>query len=114
MSLAYKISVRNRERKLRLFLVKMKPSCDSKILDVGYTNKEYSDTDNYFEKHYPYPEKITALGVEDPKEFKTKYKKIKVVRYNGGVFPFKTNEFDICWSNATIEHVGSREKQLFF
>lgn len=90
------------------------PAHNSRILDVGYTDKEYSDTDNYLEKHYPYPDKITALGVEEPEHLADKYKKVKVVKYEGNRFPFKNKEFDICWSNATIEHVGDTSKQIKF
>lgn len=28
--------------------------------------------------------------------------------------PFKDNKFDICYSSATIEHVGSKKEQILF
>ena len=28
--------------------------------------------------------------------------------------PFEDNQFDICYSSATIEHVGSKKEQLLF
>ena len=34
--------------------------------------------------------------------------------YDGKRFPFTDKTFDICWSNAVIEHVGSFEDQLYF
>jgi SAM-dependent methyltransferase len=114
MSFAFKISSFNRKRKWRIFLDLMKPSSSMKILDVGFTEREYGDTMNYIEKHYQYQDKITALGVIEPVEFKKRYPKVHAVKYDGGRFPFADKEFDICWSNAVIEHVGDREKQLSF
>jgi len=37
-----------------------------KVLDVGFLDLEYSSTYNFIEKHYPYPERLTALGVQVP------------------------------------------------
>ena len=38
--------------------------------EVGVANKEHSPVDNFLVKHYPYPEKITALGIGDLSGFK--------------------------------------------
>lgn len=114
MSLAYKISAFNRGRKWETFMREIQPSPEMKVLDVGFSENEYSATDNYLEKHYPYPEMLTALGVDEPKKFKERYPKVKAVQYDGTIFPFEDKQFDICWSNAVIEHVGDRDKQLIF
>lgn len=57
---------------------------------------------------------ITALGIDTPKEFPLRYPSAKVVQYEGSEFPFSNQEFDICWSNAVIEHVGNTERQVLF
>ena len=36
------------------------------------------------------------------------------MQYDGGVFPFKDKEFDVCWSNAVLEHVGGWGEQKLF
>lgn len=113
-SLAYKISAWNRARKWRLFLSELSPSPETKILDVGYNETEYSETDNYLEKHYPHQEMITALGMDDPHQFAKRYPAVSCQSYEGKDFPFFDDSFDIVWSNAVIEHVGDYSKQLRF
>ena len=73
MSIADKISSYNRNRKWRLFSESIYISNNVKVLDVGFSDKEYSQTDNYLEKHYLYSENITALGIDEPNEFCRRY-----------------------------------------
>ncbi|AFZ22779.1 methylase involved in ubiquinone/menaquinone biosynthesis [Cylindrospermum stagnale PCC 7417] len=137
MSIAYKISAWNRRRKWHLFLEQIQPTDEIAILDVGFSEQEYSDTDNYLEKHYPSQDKITALTIDTPddllylrkkpefqvpesailqkrKEASVRYPQIEVVRYDGKFFPFPDQKFDVCWSNAVLEHVGNEEQQIIF
>jgi len=97
-----------------LFLREFATDKDIRILDVGFSENEYSNTDNFIEKHYPFPERLTALGIETPSKIKKRYPKINFVQYDGKKFPFQDKEFDICWSNAVIEHVGEKGDQQFF
>lgn len=114
MSIANKISHYNRKRKWTAFTSIIRPSPDLTVLDVGYSNQENSEADNFIEKHYPYPQMLTALGTEAPSEFRLRYPEVKCVHYDGATFPFKDKSFDVCWSNAVIEHVGNRNEQLRF
>ena len=114
MSIAYKISGFNRRRKWKLFWEIIKPRPEEKILDVGFSEIEYSPTDNFLEKNYPYLEQVTALSVDLPKEFSRRYPRAKAVVYDGREFPFPDNSFDVSWSNAVLEHVGGRESQTRF
>lgn len=114
MSFAYTISGYNRRRKWRLFNRAMQPRPEARVLDVGFSNEEYSETDNFLEKYYPYQKQITALSIEPSDKFTKRYPGVTAVTYDGGRFPFADKEFDIAWSNAVIEHVGSREDQVNF
>ncbi|MCP6757350.1 MAG: methyltransferase domain-containing protein [Fischerella sp. CENA71] len=114
MSLAYKISGWNRRRKWQLFLNAIQPTAETTILDCGFSDKEFSQTDNFLEKNYPYPDQITALSTDKSQEFKARYPQIKTIVYDGKIFPFPDQSFDVCWSNAVLEHVGNQERQILF
>jgi SAM-dependent methyltransferase len=111
---ATSISSKNRKRKYKLFLETIKPSEKDTILDVGFANTEDSPVENYLEKTYPYHTNITALGTESDNIFKKNYPDIKTVIYEGRIFPFEDNAFDIGWSNAVLEHVGNETQQILF
>lgn len=110
----HSIMLQSREKKYCEFISLTRPSKDSTLLDVGVADKEYSPFDNYLEKKYPYPNKITALSIHPLNQFREKYPMICAFTYKGGKFPFREKQFDIVFSNAVIEHVGDFDKQLYF
>lgn len=113
--LSHAVSRYNRRRKWKFFMETFRPDEAMKILDVGFNDEEYfSDLENYLEKRYPYPRNITALGIQEPKRFRQRYPDVSVVMYDGRIFPFGDKSFDICWSNAVLEHVGDFEPQALF
>jgi SAM-dependent methyltransferase len=113
-SLAYRISAKSRAQKYDFFMTTLKPLATESILDVGANAVEYSDTDNYLEKHYQYPANITVVSLDDTSSLKTLYPDITLIQADGTKLPFRESQFSIAYSNAVIEHVGDNESQLAF
>lgn len=113
-NIKYCFMKRSRERKYKEFILLTKPSESSTLLDVGVADREFSPFDNYLEKEYPYPYRITALSIYSLNNFSKTYPAIQTVTYSGENFPFTDNEFSIVYSNAVVEHVGGFREQILF
>jgi hypothetical protein len=115
--LAARVSLRSRERKLRLFLELYRPGPETTVVDVGVTDAPFGggSSDNFFEALYPWPDRITAVGHTDLARFAAAFPAVRAVRADGRELPFEDSAFDIGFSNAVVEHVaGGREGQRRF
>jgi len=84
------------------------------VIDVGVTADDKKDSSNFFEKLFPHPERITALSDQDASWMESTWPGLKFVQGNALNIPFEDNTFDLVFSNAVIEHVGSRQNQTAF
>jgi SAM-dependent methyltransferase len=116
--LASSVSRRSRERKFRLFMEELRPQSETTVVDVGVTDGgagagAYA-TDNFFEARYPWPDRVTAVGVTPLERFAAAFPEVRTVVADGRSLPFRDGEFDVGFSNAVVEHVGAREEQRAF
>jgi SAM-dependent methyltransferase len=114
---ASQVSLRSRERKLRLFLDHLQPGPETTVVDVGVTDAPFGggSSDNFFEAMYPWPERVTAVGHTGLDRFSAAFPRVRAVRADGRDLPFADREFDLGFSNAVVEHVaGGREGQRRF
>src|SRR4051794_19409200 len=114
---ASRVSLRSRERKLRLFLDLLGPGPETTVVDVGVTDAPFGagSTDNFFEAMYPWPERVTGVGHTELDRFAAAFPAVRAVRADGRDLPFADGEFDLGFSNAVVEHVaGGRDGQRAF
>ena len=109
----YRIAWHARKKMLNTLLETAKPTPLTTVLDIGVTNDK-RQVCNFFEKLYPYPNKITAVGKEDPRFLEEEFPGLKIIMSDGLALPFADKSFDLAVSFAVIEHVGSREQQWRF
>ncbi len=113
LGLPEKFSLKVRKEMFESLMKTLNPTPTTKVLDVGVTCDQREDS-NFFEKWYPYKSSITAVGMEDCRFLEKDFPGLRFVKVDGAKLPFEDNSFDLAVSFATIEHVGSRQKQKEF
>lgn len=113
-STAERLLIAARKRIYRDFLRYCRPKSTQTVLDIGVSDV-INDAANMLERRYPYPDRITAVGLGGGEEFRAAFPHTTYVRIEPNHrLPFPDGCFDIAASNAVVEHVGSRPNQLLF
>jgi SAM-dependent methyltransferase len=118
--IAARASLWNRRHKLALFLETMRPGPETRVVDVGVgdtgfgTEPGVASSHNFFEALYPWPQRITAVSDVPLPNFAQEFPMVECVTASGTELPFEDGAFDVAFSNAVVEHVGSRAEQRRF
>lgn len=104
------LSLRIRRRMFAHLMDWFHPRPETTVLDVGFTADDRPDS-NFFERLYPHPRRIVAISTEPFTPAGRELADDRCVRADGAALPFPDRSFDLVVSFATLEHVGSRERQ---
>jgi hypothetical protein len=113
-AVAIRVQAGSRDRKWELYEAAFPPRRGERVLDLGASALDDLPGENYFLRRYPYPEQVTAVGIDDFSALRERYADVTFVTADGRDLPFADAEFDIVHSNAVIEHVGDRAQQQRF
>ncbi|WP_407529084.1 methyltransferase domain-containing protein [Methylobacterium oryzisoli] len=110
-SLGERLTGAARQRIHADFLRLCRPGPETTILDVGVSDV-INDAANGLERHYPYPHRITAVGLGAAEAFRAAFPSVAYRQVAADCrLPFADGSFGIATSNAVLEHVGSPENQ---
>lgn len=111
--LTSRFTARSRRQRFERFMELMAPSATDLVLDVGVTDTAWRSS-NPLEAAYPWQERITAVGLEEMPTFRRLFPAVRFVVADGRSLPFADGAFDLGYSNAVIEHVGTLADQRQF
>lgn len=108
-------SCKARRKMYHFFVKELHPKAEDQVLDLGVTPDETLEDSNFFERCYPYKQNLTVASIEDCSNLVDAFGLKRFVQNTPkAALPFEDQEFDILFSSAVLEHVGTREDQAFF
>jgi len=91
------------------------PAPGMRIVDIGVSDENSTDETNMLERLHPWPESLTCVGIHAGVGFRSSFPSHRYVQVKASEkLPFPDQAFDVAYSNAVIEHVGSDSHQQAF
>ncbi len=113
-SLAERVFIAARNRIYADFIRLTRPLPTDDLLDAGVSDV-VGGAANLLERLYPYPERISAVGLGEAHDFIAAFPAVRYRRVEPHQpLPFGERSFDIACSNAVIEHLGTVAHQRAF
>ncbi len=110
-----RVSLQARLNVFRTFMGLLQPDADATVLDVGVSLDVASVESNVLEQFYPHQDKLTCAGIGDGTAIQQAFPQIHFMQITPHApLPYADAQFDIAYSNAVVEHTGSRENQRAF
>jgi hypothetical protein len=112
--LKVRLALRARRRMYARTMALLGAGRDTAVLDVGTTPDLAIAYNNFFERWYPYPERLTACSIEDCSALEARFPGLTFRLVRGAALPFPAKAFDAAVSFAVLEHVGGAADQRRF
>lgn len=95
-----------RKKRMREFFKTFSPAEHTKILDIGGTPYNWVIS--------KCSSQVTLLNLSEPDGFVDAPSNLSFVEGDGTALNYSDAEFDICFSNSVIEHLGTYDNQIIF
>lgn len=113
--IADNIGFKARKRMYKLYVRFFPPEAGSDVVDIGVTPDTEFEESNFFERFYPYKDRLYATSIEDASFLEKQYPGMHFIKQTENLrFPFDDNRFNVVFSNAVVEHVGNNQNQKGF
>ncbi len=110
-----RLSLAARTQTFQLFMDALAPSAATTVLDVGVSLDVENLEANVLEQLYPHRERLVCAGIGDGAAVRRTYPGVGFVEIAPHArLPFADGQFDVAYSNAVVEHTGSRADQQAF
>lgn len=100
-----------RKRVFAAFLRACGPSPGSRAADFGVTAERSHPTHAFFERLYPHPGSLTAIGREDSDWIPEEFPGVTFLKADLRSIPVPDLHFDVGICNAVVEHAGDPAAQ---
>jgi hypothetical protein len=113
-ALKERVALSARRRMFERVMDAVRPTPQTRVVDVGTTPDLQLAYNNFFERWYPYPDRLDVCSIEDCSNLEASFPGVRFTAITGDGLPYADRQFDVAVSFAVLEHVGSAARQRHF